>query len=358
MTALATVGAAALATPHASAAPAGVHAPDLPEAGQEAPDGERSPDRAERPSPDPTAVGPASSVGIRLLDAPVERRADSRARRYIVDHVHPGTTIKRRIVVQNTSEVRRAIAVYAAAADVTTEGFSFAADRTENELSSWIHVDDGKLQLDADQETELLVTIAVPAKAEQRERYAVIWAEVSGDGGQTVRNVGRVGIRVYLSVGPGGEPVSGFEIGRLTGSRMPDGTPVVTADVRNTGKRALDLAGELRLRDGPGGLTAGPIRAEAQTLALGGTTTVRVVLDRRLPDGPWTGKLDLASGWTKRDTSGTLTFGAAPATVSDTSDRSDRSGQVLTGGLVASGLVLVLLVAYAYRRRTRHPVPA
>ncbi|MEU4530979.1 hypothetical protein AB0F49_22390 [Micromonospora ureilytica] len=353
MTALVTVGATVLATPYASAASAGVHAPDLPQVGQEA--AERRPDRAESPSPGPTASGPPTSVGIRLLDAPVERRADSRARKYIVDHVHPGTTIKRRIIVQNTSEVRRAIAVYAAAADVTTDGFVLAPDRTENELSSWIHVDDGKHQLDADQEAELLVTITVPAKAEERERYAVIWAEVSGDGGQTVRNVGRVGIRVYLSVGPGGEPVSGFEVGALTGSRTPDGTPVVTADVRNTGKRALDLAGELRLRDGPGGLSVGPVRSEAQTLALGGTTTVRVVLDRRLPDGPWTGKLDLASGWTKGDASGTITFGPVAAPVSDAAD---RSGQVLTGGLVASGLVLVMLVAYAYRRRARHPVPA
>ncbi|MBM0232057.1 hypothetical protein JNW91_09385 [Micromonospora sp. STR1_7] len=355
MTALVTVGATALVTPYASATPAGVHAPDLPEAGQEAPDGERGPDREARSSPDPAATGPASSVGIRLLDAPVERRADSRARKYIVDHVHPGTTIKRRIIVQNTSEVRRPIAVYAAAADVTKEGFVFAPERTENELSSWIQIDDGALQLDADEEAELLVTIAVPAKAEQRERYAVIWAEVSGDGGQNIRNVGRVGIRVYLSVGPGGEPVSGFEIDSLTGLRTSDGTPVVTADVRNTGKRALDLAGELRLRDGPGGLSIGPVRSEAQTLALGGTTTVRVVLDRRLPDGPWTGKLDLASGWTKRDASGTLTFGPVPAAVSDTTD---RSNQVFTGGLVGSGLVLVLLMLYAYRRRLRHPVPA
>lgn len=353
MAALVTVGATAPATPHASASPAGVHAPDLPEAGQEA--SERSPDREGSPSPGPTASGPAPSVGIRLLEAPIERRADSRARKYIVDHVHPGTTIKRRIIVQNTSEVRRAIAVYAAAADVTKDGFFFAPDRTENELSSWIHVDDGKLQLDADQETELLVTIAVPAKAEQRERYAVIWAEVSGDGGQTVRNVGRVGIRVYLSVGPGGEPVSSFVIGALTGSRTPDGRPVVTADVRNTGKRALDLAGELRLHDGPGGLSIGPVRSETQTLALGGATTIRVVLDRRLPDGPWTGKLDLASGWTKGDARGTLTFGPVAAPVSDTGD---RSGQLRTGGLVGSGLVLLLFALYVYRRRLRHPATA
>ncbi|MEH0982789.1 hypothetical protein [Micromonospora sp. CPCC 205556] len=288
----------------------------------------------------------------------MDRRDDTRAHKYIVDHVRPGTTIKRRVLVRNLSEDRRPISVYAAAADVTTEGFVFAPGRTENELSSWIHVDRAEPHLAPDEEIEVLATIEVPEKAEAGERYAVIWAEVAGVEGQTVRNVGRVGVRVYLSVGPGGEPPSGFEIGPLTGGREKDGTPVVTAEVRNTGQRALDLAGELRLTDGPGGLSAGPIKAEASTLALGGTTTVRVILDRRLPDGPWSAKLDLASGWTKRDATGTLSFGTATAAAA--ASATDRSGQVLTGGLVTSGLVLTLFVIHAYRRRARfrEPVPA
>ncbi|MBQ1024385.1 hypothetical protein [Micromonospora sp. C95] len=324
------------------------------------PAADRRDGRSKSPQPSgsasPSPSGPAVSVGVRLLDAPLNRRDDSRAHKYIVDHVKPGTTIKRRIVVKNSSEVQRKVALYAAAAAVTKKGFVIAPDRTENELSSWIRVEPGEEALAAGEEAEALVTIRVPRAAEAGERYAVVWAEISGTDGQQIRNVGRAGIRVYLSVGPGGEPPSGFEIGPLTGLREPDGTPVVTADVRNTGKRALDLAGELRLTDGPGGLSADPVRVEAATLPLNGSTTVRIALDPRLPDGPWSAKLDLASGWTKRSASGTVSFGGTtiPAAAS-----ADRSSTVLAGGLVASGLVLALLFGLAYRRRSqqREPVP-
>ncbi|MER7330924.1 MULTISPECIES: hypothetical protein [unclassified Micromonospora] len=334
---------------------AALAAPGVPEAGVPAVEpigGSGSP----RPSAQPSSSGPPTSVGVRLLDAPVNRRDDTRAHKYVVDHLRPGTTIERRIMVENPSEDRRPVSVYAAAADVTGDGFVFAPGRTGNELSSWITVNRRELDLAPDEKTEVLVTIAVPRAAEAGERYAVVWAEVPGADGQNVRNVGRVGIRVYLSVGPGGEPPSGFEIAPLTGGREADGTPFVTAEVRNTGKRALDLAGELWLADGPGGLSAGPVKAEAGTLALGGTTTVRVALDRRLPDGPWSAKLALASGWTKRTGTGTVSFGAAPAAAS----AADGSDEMLTGGLVTSGLVLALFAVYAYRRRARFrpPVPA
>ncbi|MBW4701716.1 MULTISPECIES: DUF916 domain-containing protein [unclassified Micromonospora] len=309
------------------------------------------------PQPSPSFSGPAAAVGIRLLDAPVNRRDDSRAHKYIVDHVHPGTTIRRRIVVENVSEVERKIAVYAAAAEIDRTGFVFAPDRTPNELSSWITVDRDEVELEPDDEAVLTVTITVPKKASAGERYAVIWAEVSTTDGANVRNIGRAGIRVYLSVGPGGEPPSGFEVSGLTGDRDGDGAPVVTAEVRNTGQRALDLAGQLRLTDGPGGLSVGPVRAEADTLALGATTTVRVVLDPRLPDGPWAARLDLASGWTKRTATGTVSFGGPTAAAATSTD---RSGLVLTGGFVASAVVLLLFTGYVFRRRgrSRQALPA
>ncbi|MEU4383157.1 hypothetical protein [Micromonospora echinofusca] len=354
MTVLVTAGAPASAAqpgPAVAGRPPALAEPQVPEADVPAVGPARRPGT---PSARPDPSAPSTTVGVRLLDAPVERRDDTRAHKYVVDHVRPGTTIKRRIVVQNSSEIRRKVALYAAAADVTKKGFVLAPDRTENELSSWIDVEPPEEVLAPDEEAEVLVTITVPRRAEAGERYAVIWAEVAGvDDGQTVRNVGRAGIRVYLSVGPGGEPPSGFEIGPLTGKREKDGTPVLTAEVRNTGRRALDLAGDLRLTEGPGGLSAGPVKVEAGTLALDGTTTVRVVLDRRLPDGPWAAKLDLASGWTKRSATGRVSFGPVPVAATSAVD---RSGQVLTGGLATSGLVLVSFAVYAYRRRVRQPV--
>ncbi|MEU6432166.1 hypothetical protein ABZ860_40205 [Microbispora sp. NPDC046973] len=43
--------------------------------------------------------------------------------------------------------------------------------------------------------------------------------------------------------------------------RDATGHPVLAAQVRNTGGRALDLSGSLSLSEGPGGLRAGPYPA-------------------------------------------------------------------------------------------------
>ncbi|MFY1689212.1 hypothetical protein [Plantactinospora sp. WMMB782] len=345
-------------TAGAAAVPGSAHAalrePDRVEAAAPAPD--RDP-RRDGPRPHPSGSRPPegvpAAVGVRLLDAPLNRRDDTRAHKYIVDHVNPGTTIRRRIVVANASQVERDVEIYPAAAEVSGKGFGYGPGRTENELVSWIRVDQTQAELGPDDETTVWVTIRVPEAAEAGERYAVVWAETAGGDGHMVKQVARAGIRVYLSVGPGGEPPSGFQIASPTGSRDRDGIPVVTAEVQNTGRRALDLTGELWLSDGPGGLSVGPVRAEARTLPLDGRTTIRIALDRRLPDGPWQARLALASGWTKRTVTGEINFGTArPAAT-----RADRSDLVLTTGAAGSVLILLLFILYTYRRRTRQPVP-
>ncbi|MFI6066033.1 hypothetical protein ACIA47_12315 [Micromonospora sp. NPDC051227] len=308
------------------------------------------------PKPSASPEGVPAAVGVRLLDAPVNRRDDTRAHKYIVDHVHPGTTIRRRIVVENVSPVKRLVDVYPAAADVTEKGFVLAPDRTQNELSSWIEVDKTQVKLGSDDEATVWVTIRVPKKAEAGERYAVVWAQSTSGNDRMVEQIARAGIRVYLSVGPGGEPPSGFEVGPLSGGREADGTPFVTTEVRNTGQRALDLAGELRLTDGPSGLAAGPLRAEARTLPLAGRTTIRVKLDRQLPDGPWKARLDLASGWTKRTATGSVDFGKAPAPATATAKKFDAGALVLGSGVAGSLLILLLFGVYTHRRRFRQPV--
>lgn len=309
-----------------------------------------APTRSPSQQPAPSEV--RTGAGIRLLDAPANRRTDSRAHRYIVDHVAPGTTIKRRVVVENKAEIRRPVAVYPAAAEVGPDGFVFAPGRTQNELTSWISVQRDEVTLAPSEEETLWVTIDVPAEASAGERYGVVWAEVPGTDTQMIRNISRAGVRVYLSVGPGGEPPSAFEVGPLTGGRDADGRPTVTTEVRNTGRRALDLSGELTLRDGPGGLAAGPVRTETVTLGLGGTATVRIPLDGRLPDGPWSATLELASGWTKRTATGEVTFtNLTSATVGDT-DR-DRTAAVFAGGLLASLVALAAFFGFVHRRRHR-----
>ena len=68
------------------------------------------------------ATGPAqakgSGLGIRLTQAPVDRRDDPRARSYIVDHVAPGTTITRAIQVDNGTNRQAGIDLYASAAEI------------------------------------------------------------------------------------------------------------------------------------------------------------------------------------------------------------------------------------------------
>jgi hypothetical protein len=49
-----------------------------------------------------------------------------------------------------------------------------------------------------------VVTIRVPRDAAPGERYGVVWAETRAgpDSGDGITQVNRVGIRLYLSVGP------------------------------------------------------------------------------------------------------------------------------------------------------------
>ncbi|MCZ7460735.1 peptidase [Streptomyces sp. WMMC940] len=292
------------------------------------------------------------SVGIRLVDAPVSRRDDERAHRYVIDHVGPGERIRRRIAVTNLSDRRHRVRLYPAAAAVhRKDGFVFAPGRTGNELTDWVTVRPGELVLAPDETAKVWTEITVADDATRGEHYGVVWAEISPERepAEQVRNVVRAGVRMYLSVGPDGEPRSDFRIDDLTGSRTTAGIPLVTARVKNTGGRALDLTGRLTLSDGPGGLSAGPFNVRAGTVGPGHSTTAKATLDRRLPDGAWTARLTLVSGRVERETTGRITIGTKPVT--------QRGGNtamsVLTVGSLVSIAATALLAAYAYHRRNR-----
>jgi hypothetical protein len=259
---------------------------------------------------DPLAVQTPAGIGVRLLDAPAATAADSRARLYIVDHVAPGTVIERRIEVTNTTADRAAIRMYAAGAFLDNGTFVGHAGDSPNELSTWNAVRPDSLDLDAGGHATVTVTITVPSDAAPGERYAVVWAEVrSGASLGGVEQINRVGIREYLSVGPGGPPVADFTIDTLTASRSADGSPLVLATVQNTGGRALDMAGELELLDGPGGLRAGPFPARlGSSLAIGDSGQVVIPLDVQVPDGPWEAVITLRSGLLERSARATIIF--------------------------------------------------
>jgi hypothetical protein len=315
----------------------------------------------------PAPTGTAGGVGLRLVDVPVAAETDPRARIYIVDHLAPGTVVHRRVEVSNTTLSAAHVALYAAAAGITDGSFLGAAARTSNDLSTWISVVPGSSDVPAGGRAMVTVTIAVPRDATRGEQYAVIWAEVRsapGDAGGVIE-VSRVGVRVYLYVGSGGAPASAFTIDSLTARRSTAGAPSVLATVHNTGARALDMSGTLRLLAGPGGLTAGPFPANlGTTLAVGDTRSVTIVLDKHVPDGPWDARIALHSGLLERRARATITFppaGASRPVKAVTGHAGSRSLWLvlaIAGVLISWAAALWLVLAKRARRRSvSAPVP-
>jgi hypothetical protein len=271
---------------------------------------------------------------------------------YIVDHVAPGTTITRRIEVSNDTDEPEEVDLYAASATVGNEGFVFGDDRSANELTSWTTVDPSHLSLAPRVKSLARVEIKVPADASESERYGVVWASVAAPApeGGGVGAVNRVGVRMYLSVGPGGEPASDFEITGIQARRTADGKPQVAARVKNTGGRALDLSGTLRLDGGPGGLSAGPFNAElGTTLGIGRTEAVLVDLNKALPAGPWTANITLQSGLLERSAKAKITF---PKSGNATMQRPEKGGKLgLIGVLFFVAILALVILLFVLRRR-------
>ncbi|MFC4536642.1 hypothetical protein [Sphaerisporangium dianthi] len=269
--------------------------------------------------PRPSRQRAEEQIGIRLLEASSNRRDDPRALIYIVDHINPGTRISRRLEISNTSRSAQRVTMLPGAAVIDHNKFVPAPNRDANELSSWISVDRPVFVVPAKSNVQVKATITIPETASKGERYGAIWAKVASalkpGSGRNVTMVNSVGVRVYLDVGPGGDPPSDFRIEQLTPGRAKGGVPMVKAMVTNTGQRAIDLVGWMWLSDGPSGMKAGPFPAQVgTTLAPGTGAPVVVTLDDRLPDGPWRVKLMLESGRVRRTVTGTLSFPQKDAT--------------------------------------------
>jgi hypothetical protein len=257
-----------------------------------------------------SAQAEAGSVELRLLEAPSARRDDPRARIYIIDHIRPGESISRMIGVRNKSDEPVRIELYSGAAELVRGEFVASARNSDNDLATWTTVLPETVNVQPSDEAVATVRIAVPRDAAAGERYGAVWAQLPKATSKSgPSEVNRVGIRMYVSVGPGGEPASDFVIDSLVAQRGKDGTPRIVARLRNTGGRALDMTGSLRLTNGPGGLSAGPFPASlGSTLGLGQTGSVTVPLDKQIPDGPWDAKLSLRSGILERSASASIRF--------------------------------------------------
>ncbi|MET8231083.1 hypothetical protein ABZS77_10445 [Micromonospora sp. NPDC005298] len=292
-----------------------------------------------------------------MLEAPTDRRADPRALRYIVDHLPPGTTIKRQLLIVNRTAEPRRVDVYPAAATLDGSAFRFGEGRAANELTSWTTLDRSSVELEPWGETRVRATITVPPTTPRGERYGVVWAATrsaarpSGE----INQIHRVGVRMYLDVGPGGEPASDFAIGELRPARSPEGVPSVTVQVTNTGGRAVDLTGAIALSEGPAGSRAGPFPVgQGVTLPPGGSGQVVARLPTELPNGPWKAEVTLESGTVKRGATVRIAF--------PDPGQAGRRGSVVsglltgwTGGAAVAALLLLTTLGVLLRRSRRVP---
>lgn len=303
------------------------------------------------PASSALAAGPGG-IGIRLVDVPAGSRDDPLASSYIVGRLAPGTSVRRRVEITNSTRSTVHVAVYPAAAGLSRGRFVFAPGHRPNELSSWSSVSRDVLRLSPGRKAFETLTIDVPEDASSGERYAVVWAEVSAAapaaGGVTLVN--RVGVRIYLSVGPGGAPPSRFAIGSVTAERSETGQPLVIAIVHNSGRRALEISGNLTLSKGPGGLRAGPFPVTLESaLEPGDSESVIVRLDKRLPRGPWQAHIRLRSGFVQRTAVATITFPAHAGPAQPPSARAVPVGPIL-GVAVLTCLAVVASALFRSRR--------
>lgn len=268
--------------------------------------------------PATAAPKPATQrFGVRLVDVPVSEANDPRALRYIIDYLPTGTTISRRILIVNRESRRERFTVYPDTATIGDEHFIGDPGDTRSALTEWTRVQHSVITLGPEASAMDLVTIRVPRGAVRGEHYGVIWVQqishFRDTAGVDIKEIARVGIRVYLAVGQGGVPPTRFAITSITGLRTASGEPYILADVRDTGGRAVDLSGSAGLTQGPGGTSAGPFRSQQIiTLAPGQSGDMTFAVGKRLPNGPWLARVTLVNGLNKVTGAATVDF-AGPA---------------------------------------------
>ena len=244
------------------------------------------------------------------------------------------------------------VTVYPAAATIGQGGFQFAAGHTQNEMTPWVRISQTTVNLAPHSAATLTATIAVPHDAPSGSQYGVIWAEQDTTGSGNVLLVSRVGIRLYLSIGPGGAPAPNFTVGTPTVSHTSGGSPIVHVPVHNTGGVALDVRGTLQLTGGPGGLQDGPFpAASVDTLAPGQAHPATFALSSKIPACPWQATFTFTSGLITKTEKVTLNLGGgAPVTAAHTSF---PIVPVVAGIAAVILLAVVVLIVRRVRRTPR-----
>jgi hypothetical protein len=300
------------------------------------------------------AATPQNQFGIKLLQAPASEAGDPRADIYIIDHLNPGADISRNFQVSNTGRNKITLSLYPAAASVSGGTFTFAAGHTQNEMTTWVHLNKPAVTLAPHTTATVTATVDVPKDATSGNDNGVIWAEQDAKGPGNVNLVSRVGIRMYLNIGPGGAPAPGFTAGTPTTSTGSNGTRLVSVPINNTGGRAIDVRGSMSLSNGPGGLRAGPFNPRSMdTLAPGQSHPVTFALSSKLPEGPWQATFTFKSDLITKTEKVTLNLASGSATTA--SSHKNFPIVPVAGGI---GLFLILVIGgFLILRHRRAPGP-
>lgn len=302
-----------------------------------------------------SSPSPSGRIGIKLLEIPSSQAGNPRDEDYIVDNPAPGAVITRKFEILNLGSTPARVTVYPAAATISGGTFRFANGDAQNEMTTWVSISKSALTLAPHSDAALVATITVPGNAPSGEQYGVIWAQVSARGAGNVTLVSRVGIRIYLSIGPGGAAAPGFTLGTPVASRTSAGVPVVSVPVHNTGGSAVDVQGTLQLTDGPGGVSAGPFHSkQVDTLAAGQSYPATFALPAKLPNGSWQATFTMVSGLITKTETVTLSFNGAPATAAHS------KFPVVWVAVGMAALIVIVLIALLIsrsrrKRRSRRP---
>jgi hypothetical protein len=263
------------------------------------------------------AASSPGTIGIKLLATAGTNPAQGLEGVYIVASLQADHALTRRLEIVNTSGSSMRITVYPSGAGKRAGAFTYAAGRSMNQLSSWITVERPVVVLAPRSDTDVTVRVSVPKGATSGERYAVVWAQVSArTSSGDVQLTNRVGIRVYLSVGSV-QRADDLRIGTVTARRAPNGAPYVEAWVLNESFETVRIVGSVSLRDGPGGLRAGPVSIVPMTaLPPGDAGRLDTYFERGLPRGPWRASLRVSSGSRDQVRVAELVFPGVPVTSS------------------------------------------
>lgn len=299
--------------------------------------------------------GAAGTITFGMAEPTSEApHADPRARYQIVDHIEPGETLERRLRLTNGTDEAIPAELYVGAARLVDGTFTFATRDRTNDLTRWTTVRPTARRLNPSSHTEVTVRIAVPGGASDGERYGMVWAEVPAGAGTTTT---RLGLRMYVHVGPGDAPRTDIALDRVRPHRSVDGTARLDVTLRNAGSRAAELAGTVTAGRGEGE-PADVVGRFASALAPGASTTVPVALDDSVRSGSRRVEIEIAANGVRRRAHATVSFPAdagragRPVSLDHAGDGAGRS----VPAAIAVALVALLLAAAgaASRRRRGH----